>query len=72
MINTLEDLLTFENIYLIANWGVVPFWLSIIIPSHVLQNFLSFNYVPLLLSVAYIFVAIKFFRRNILEGFNFI
>ena len=40
MINNLLTLLTYENIYLIANWGVIPFWLLlIIIPNHSLTNF---------------------------------
>ena len=26
MINNLLPLLTLENIYLIANWGIIPFW----------------------------------------------
>ena len=31
---------TNENIYLIANWGVIPFWLLLIIlPNHSLTNF---------------------------------
>ena len=35
MINNLVPLLSYENIYLIANWGVLPFWLLLIImPNH--------------------------------------
>jgi len=34
------SLLTNENIYLAANWGVVPFWLLLIfIPNHQITNF---------------------------------
>ena len=36
MINNLLSLLTYENIYLAANWGVVPFWLLLIFWLHFL------------------------------------
>ena len=40
MINNLLTLLTNENIYLVANWGVIPFWLLLIAaPNHTLTNF---------------------------------
>ena len=66
MINTLESLLTFENIYLFANWGVVPFWLLlVVIPNHTITKFFCHSIiVPLLLAVAYAFVV----RQIILEG----
>tara|TARA_A100001011_G_scaffold378614_2_gene443577 strand:- start:594 stop:1064 length:471 start_codon:yes stop_codon:yes gene_type:complete len=66
MINNLLDFLTYENIYLLANWGVVPFWLLlIIIPNHFLTNFLTQSVIsPLLLAGAYGFVAYDIF----LEG----
>ena len=73
MINTLQDLLTFENIYLLANWGVVPFWLLLIfIPNHVITRFFCYSIIPfLLLGVAYIFVSYQIFLDgNILEGFK--
>ena len=41
MINNLLSFLTYENIYLVANWGVIPFWfLLIFIPNPSLQIFL--------------------------------
>jgi hypothetical protein len=73
MINTLETLLTFENIYLIANWGVVPFWLLLILmPNHGITKFFCHSIIaPLLLTVAYIFVARQIILEgNILDGFN--
>ena len=73
MINTLDSLLTSENIYLIANWGVVPFWLLLIlIPNHNITKFFSHSVIaPLLLSVAYVFVARQIILdENIFEGFN--
>ena len=73
MINTLEALLTFENIYLFANWGVVPFWLLLLfMPGHAITRFFCDSViVPLLLTVAYIFVVRQIFLEgNILEGFK--
>ncbi len=73
MINNLEPYLTFENIYLIANWGVVPFWLMLVLaPNHGLTKFFVHSIVaPFLLASAYIFVAYKIYTEgNFLEGFN--
>ena len=73
MINNLLDILTYENIYLMANWGVVPFWLLLIIlPNHGLTNFFVQSIVaPLLLSSAYIFVAYNIFLDgSILDSFE--
>ena len=73
MINTLESLLTFENIYLFANWGIVPFWLLLILmPNHNITKFFSHSIIaPLLLAIAYIFVAQQIIlENNIFEGFK--
>ena len=73
MINNLEPYLTFENIYLITNWGVVPFWLMLVLaPNHSLTKFFVHSIVaPFLLASAYIFVAYKIYTEgNFLEGFN--
>jgi hypothetical protein len=73
MINTLHDLLTFENIYLFANWGVIPFWLLLVfIPNHPVTKFFCYSIIPfLLLGAAYIFISYKIFLEgNILEGFK--
>tara|TARA_E500000331_G_scaffold355657_1_gene411748 strand:+ start:783 stop:1253 length:471 start_codon:yes stop_codon:yes gene_type:complete len=73
MINNLEPYLTFENIYLFVNWGVIPMWLLLIFaPNHGLTKFLTNSIVaPLLLGVAYIFVAYKIYLEgNFFEGFN--
>ena len=73
MINNLLDILNYQNIYLIANWGVIPFWLLlIIIPNHGLSNFFVQSIiVPLLLAIAYGFVAYKIFLDgNILDSFE--
>ena len=73
MINTLDALLTYENIYLFANWGVVPFWLLLLLmPNHNITKFFSHSIVaPLLLTIAYIFVVRQIiFEGNIFEGFK--
>ena len=72
MINTLDDLLTFENIYLFANWGVVPFWLLLIfIPNHSITKFFcSFYYCPLLLALLIFLFTQIFLEGNIFEGFK--
>ena len=73
MINNLEPYLTFENIYLVANWGIIPFWLMLILaPNHASTKFLVHSVVvPLLLAVAYVFTAYKIYLEgNFLEGFN--
>ena len=73
MINNLLDILTYENIYLIANWGVVPFWLLLIIlPNHGVTNFFVQSIIaPLLLAGAYSFVAYNIFlEESILDSFE--
>ena len=73
MINNLLDILSYENIYLIANWGVIPFWLLLIIlPNHGLTNFFVHSIVvPLLLASAYGLVAYNIFLDgNILDSFQ--
>ena len=73
MINTLQDLLTFENIYLFANWGVIPFWLLLItLPNHNFTNFFVQSIIaPLILACAYCFIAYNIYLEgNILGGFE--
>ena len=73
MLNDFELYLTYENIYLLSNWGVVPFWLMLLfIPNHsITKIFVHSIIVPLLLSVAYSFVAYKIYlTSNIFESFN--
>ena len=70
MINNLLGILSYENIYLIANWGVIPFWLLLIIlPNHSLTNFFVQSVItPLILAVAYAYVAYDIFLEgNILN-----
>ena len=73
MINNLLEFLSYENIYLIANWGVIPFWLLLIImPNHILTNFLVQSIVPsFLLAGAYGFIGYNIFLEgNILDSFE--
>ena len=73
MINNLISFLNFENIYLIANWGVIPFWLLLIfLPHHQITNFLVQSViVPLLLAAGYIYLSYGLFNNgNILDGFE--
>ena len=52
------DYLTFNNIYLWTNFGLLPFWLMlIIIPnSKITQIFINSVILPLILSTAYVYV----------------
>ena len=73
MINNLLPLLTYENIYLIANWGVIPFWLLLIfIPNHQITDFFTQSVIaPLLLATAYSYLTYLIYQEgNILEGFE--
>ena len=72
----LNDLLTFinvENIYLIANWGIIPFWFMLIFfPNNGLTNFFVQSIVvPLILGVAYVYLSYNLYLENdIFEGFE--
>ena len=73
MINNLLTLLTFENIYLIANWGIIPFWfLLIVLPGHPITNFFVQSVIiPLLLAAAYVYLSYNIYQNgNMLDGFE--
>tara|TARA_B100000963_G_scaffold343501_1_gene345406 strand:- start:1648 stop:2118 length:471 start_codon:yes stop_codon:yes gene_type:complete len=73
MINNLLSMLTNENIYLIANWGVIPFWLLLIfIPNNQLTNFFTQSIiVPLLLAISYAYLSYLIYKDgNIFAGFE--
>jgi len=73
MVNNLLNLLTFENIYLIANWGIIPFWLLLIVlPNHQITNFfIQSIIVPLLLGVGYVYLSYNIYLDgNIFSGFE--
>ena len=58
MINQFQTLLTFENIYLWANFGVLPFWLMLIlIPNYkITKIFTNSIILPLIIASAYVYV----------------
>ena len=66
MINNLLTLLTYENIYLIANWGVIPFWLLLIfLPNSQIANFFTQSIIPfLILGVGYAYLSYKIYLDN--------
>ena len=73
MINNIEAYLTYENIYLIVNFGVLPFWfMLLVIPNHSLTKIFAQSIMaPLLLALAYVFVGYKIYLEgNIFEGFD--
>jgi len=73
MINNLIELINSETIYLVANWGVIPFWLLLIfIPNNGLTNFLAQSIVaPLLLAICYAFFSYNLYlENNIFDGFE--
>ena len=73
MINNLLSFLTYENIYLIANWGVVPFWLLLIfIPQSRLTNFFAQSVIaPLLLAIGYAYLSyLIYLEGDILASFE--
>ena len=73
MINDLLALINSETIYLVANWGVIPFWLLLIIfPYNGLTNFFVQSVIPvLLLAVGYIYLSYNLYlENNIFDSFE--
>ena len=73
MINNLLPLLTYENIYLVANWGVIPFWLLLIFfPYNQLTNFFTQSVIaPLLLAAGYVYLSYTIYLEgNIFNSFE--
>ena len=73
MLNDVIAFITTENIYLVANWGVIPFWLLLILaPNHGLTNFLAQSVIaPLLLATGYSFLSYNLYlEKNIFDGFE--
>ena len=58
MLAQFKDYLTFENIYLWSNFGLLPFWLMLIITpnSRITQLFVNSIILPLILSSLYIYI----------------
>ena len=73
MINNFDEYLTLENIFLLSNWGVIPFWLLLLFsPNSTLTRFLVHSVIiPLILGIAYIFVVYQIYLNdNFLDGFG--
>ena len=73
MINDLLEFINSETIYLVANWGVIPFWLLLIFaPNHGLTNFFAQSIIaPLLLSIGYAYLSYNLYlENNIFDGFE--
>ena len=73
MFNNLLAYITVENIYLAANWGVIPFWLLLIfVPNHWFTNFFTQSIIaPLLLAIGYIYLTFNLYlEENIFDGFE--
>ena len=70
MINNLLSLLTSENIYLIANWGVLPFWfLLIFLPNHQLTNFFVQSIIgPIILAAGYAYLSYNIYLDGKIFG----
>ena len=73
MIDNFLSFLTYENIYYIANIGVIPCWLLLIfLPNHIITKlFVKSVIIPALLSTAYILVTYQIYiTENIFEVFG--
>ena len=73
MINNLLSNFTSENIYLIANWGVIPFWLLLIFfPHNKITSFLTQSIIaPILLAIGYSYLAYSLYLEgNIFDSFE--
>tara|TARA_B100000029_G_scaffold453467_1_gene479281 strand:+ start:2704 stop:3177 length:474 start_codon:yes stop_codon:yes gene_type:complete len=58
MLVEFQNHLTFENIYLWANFGILPFWIMLIIfpNSKITQIFINSIILPLILTITYVYV----------------
>ena len=73
MINNLLAFVNSENIYLIANWGIIPFWFMLIFfPNNGLTTFFVQSIiVPLILGVTYVYLSYNLYLENgIFDGFE--
>ena len=73
MINNFEEYLTLENIFLLANWGVIPFWLLLLFSpnSNFTRFFVHSILIPLFLGIAYVFIVYKIYLNdNFFNGFE--
>ena len=61
MLIQFQDYLVFENIYLWANLGVIPFWLLLTLfpNSRINQIMVNSVILPLILSIAYVYILLQ-------------
>jgi len=74
MLIQFQEYLTYENLYLWINFGIIPFWVMLIfIPnSRLTQIFINSVILPLLLSSAYVYLVYEAISsdESIVEIFN--
>ena len=74
MLNQLQNFLTLENIYLWSNFGIIPFWLLlIIVPNSKISGiFVNSIIIPLTLSSLYAYVGYQMVinEENLLDIFS--
>tara|TARA_Y100001980_G_C14379734_1_gene182125 strand:- start:116 stop:586 length:471 start_codon:yes stop_codon:yes gene_type:complete len=73
MLNDLSAFVNPETIYLVTNWGIIPFWLLLIFfPNHGLTNFFAQSIVaPIILAVCYGYLSYNLYlEKNIFDGFE--
>ena len=74
MLSQFQSYLTFENIFLWANFGVLPFWLTLIfLPnSRISQVFITSIFLPIIFSLIYAYMIYQLIinGENIFEVFN--
>ena len=58
MLTQFQENLTFENIYIFSNYGILPFWLMLIAAprSKITQILVNSIILPLILAAAYVYV----------------
>ena len=58
MLTQFQEYLTFENIYIFSNYGILPFWILLIAAprSKITQILVNSIILPLILSAAYVYV----------------
>ena len=58
MLTQFQEYLTFENIYIFSNYGILPFWVLLITAprSKITQILVNSIILPLILSAAYVYV----------------
>jgi len=74
MLDQMQNYLTVENIYLWSNFGIIPFWLLLIVSpnSKICGIFINSIIIPLILSSLYIYVGYQMVinEENLLDIFS--